>query len=370
MMRIAQITPRYFPNIGGIELVVKKISEELSKKGITVEVLTVTPDKKNVSKETINNVIVWRFPQTGPFHYSSSLTNFLLQNINKYDLVHIHNVHSLLPFCLRKIYKMKKSTSIINTGHYHGVGKTKISTLLLYLYRPILKKLLHRADGITCVSYYEEKLIKEHFGVTSEKIRVISNGVAVNEIKVAKSFQKNPGEKILLIVSRLEKYKNIQQAILAMKYLPKNYKLIIIGKGSYGFKLKNLTNILELGYKVQFLSRLSTEEVYRWYRTCDLVLNLSSVEAFGLTVLEGLAAEKNVLVNDKMALGELGKRFDNVIAVNVLSIDPTELAVTINNIIERNNIELNMDNYTWSSIAKDLLTYYKYVVRNNYNKTI
>ena len=60
-MRILQVAPRYFPNLGGVEIVVKRMSELLVERGYHVTVLSMDFNKKGINEQNINGVLVKRF---------------------------------------------------------------------------------------------------------------------------------------------------------------------------------------------------------------------------------------------------------------------------------------------------------------------
>jgi len=356
-MRIAQVTPRYHPYIGGVETVVKEISEDMIKQGHQVDILTVDPMNNFPKLEIVNGVTVRRFPQTGIFYYSLQLFSFLKKNCHRYDVVHAHNLHSFIPHMAASAVKQFKGCKLVITGHYHGRGKTHLSTFLLRLYRPFIKNFLSKAHGIACVSNFEAKLISKHFGISLQKIIVIPNGVAFNNIKIAKPYEK-PGT-CILIVSRQEEYKNIHLAIQAMPYLPEDFQLVIIGEGPYRRELEKITTELNMSNRVLFLGRLQNEEVYRWYKTCKLVLNFSRLEAFGLTVIEGLVAEKPILINNSTALSELAVRFKNIKTVEAELLSPKQLSQYIVQMARQEYEEQNLDEYKWFNISNSYLKYFE-----------
>ena len=45
-MKIAQVCPRYYPYMGGVETHVKEVSEGLVKEGFEMEILTTDPSKR------------------------------------------------------------------------------------------------------------------------------------------------------------------------------------------------------------------------------------------------------------------------------------------------------------------------------------
>ncbi|WP_338827362.1 glycosyltransferase family 4 protein [Neomoorella thermoacetica] len=253
-MRIVQVSPRYHPYIGGVETVVKQISEEFVRQGHKVEVLTIDPGGRLQEVDELNEVIIRRFKPTGPYCYSKPLMKHLSENALQYDVIHAHNLHTFIPHMVVQATRAIKGPKLIVTGHYHGKGKTPLSTIFLRLYRPLIKGFLRQVDGITCVSNFEAGLIKKHFGIPDNKIAVIPNGIMLEDIRKAQPFHVTRHH--LLIVSRLEKYKNIHLAIRAMPYLPDDYRLIIIGEGPYRPHLEKLAANLDLKERVAFLGRL------------------------------------------------------------------------------------------------------------------
>jgi len=356
-MKIAQVTPRYYPNIGGVEKFVQKISEELVEKGYEVDVLTADAGGEAFAESDFKGVTIKRFPPSRPFHYSSALHNYLITHGKNYELVHAHSFHTLLPLLCAGV-KEKGGFKLVLMGHYHGKGRTPLTSFFLQAGRSWFTRNYQKADLILCHTEYEKKLLMDHFKITNTKIKIIPSGTAIEKIRSAEPFAKTG--KILLIVSRLEKYKNIQLAIWAMPYLPEDYQLVVAGDGPYRKQLERIVAHLDMKGRVKFTGRLSDEEIYRWYKTCDLVLNLSDLEAFGLTVIEGRAAGKPVLVNNCTALSELAQRFEGVTAVNAWKIGVSELAKAIKNSREMPIIsKTDLNEYKWDMITNRMLEYYK-----------
>ena len=66
-MKIIQVCPRYYPDIGGVETDVKEMSERLVRKGFEVEVVCTDPSGKHPKEEFINGVEVRRFRSIAPY---------------------------------------------------------------------------------------------------------------------------------------------------------------------------------------------------------------------------------------------------------------------------------------------------------------
>lgn len=356
-MKIAQVCYRYHPQIGGVGTVVKEISEGLVRKGLDVEVLTQDRFGQYPATESISGVTVRRF-RTGPLGLdfgfrNTGLRSFLRRNSNKYDLIHAHNYHDFSPLYAAWA---KGGNRLVLNPHYHGTGHNLLMNFLLGPYRHFGKTTFEKADYIICVSQAEKRSVQCHFDVPDERLAVIPNGVHCERIAEAVPFPFDG--KGLLCVGRLEKYKNIHLAIQALSCLPAEYKLTIIGSGPYRGKLAQLIDELHVGDRVQILSDLSTEQVYRWYKTCHLVLNLSSIEAFGMTVVEGLAAGKPVVVNNEMALAELATRLEGVRAVDAEELSPEQLADEIVQMLGIGREVPDLSEYTWDSIVERVKALY------------
>jgi len=357
-MRIAQVCPRYSPYIGGVETVVKEISERLAQKGFEVDILSQDPLNKYPAVENINGVIVRRF-KTGALGLdfpllNSTLRQYLRENTNRYDLIHAHSYHAFP--ALYAAWAKGKNKLVFNP-YYHGEGHNLLMNLLHIPYRQIGKVIFKRADSIICISETEKSLVQKHFGALGKEITVISPGVSLERIANAGSVPL--AGKLILYPARLEKYKNVQLAIKAMPHLPEEYKLAIIGDGPYKGKLVKLIERLRLSDKAEILSGLSNEELYRWYKTCDVVLNLSRQESFGLTVIEGLAARKPVIVNNQTALAELAARFDQVYPVDARTLTPAQLAEQIGGVCDSRIEAPNLSEYSWDSITEQIRNLYE-----------
>lgn len=360
-LRIAHVTPRFYPHIGGVETVVRNMGEEMAKRGHIVEILTTDSDTPKQQIESSNGIIVRRFKTSGPYYYSRHLIAYLKQNIQLFDVIHAHNLHTFIPFIATSVAK-KNVSKIVISSYYHGRGKSTLSNILLWCYKELMKNYLKSAASIICISKYEAKVLSNHFKIPHNKITIIPVGVNQNSIKQAKTMALDGIN--LLVVSRLEQYKNIQLIIGAMKHLPDEYRLVIIGDGVYRKNLEIIASKMNLKARVSFLGQLEDSLVHTWYKSCNLLLNLSSLESFGINVIEGLSAEKPVLVNSSTALEELALRFEGVSGITPCHINPSSLSEAIQKSI---NIDSRSDlsDYSWAVITEQMIQHYINIINLN-----
>lgn len=357
-MKIAQVCHRYYPNRGGIEKHVKEISERLARKH-DVEVISADLSPDNSHKQEINGVKVKRFYSIAPnnAYFFSPQILFSLKK-SDFDLIHAHNYHAF-PALFASLVKGRK---FVFTPHYHGVGSTLLRDILNKPYKLLGSKIFERADKVICVSNYEKDLVMRNFGVEDKDIVVIPNGLNLEEIKEAKPFDFDAD--LILYVGRLEKYKNIHLIIKAMEYLSESHFHIIGETGNYKNEIEKLIHKLNLENRVKILSDVSDDEKYRWMKTCSLFVNMSSIEAFGMTVLEALAAGKPVIVNEEGGLRELADKFDGVFPVHVHEIKDRVSIKKLATAIEEKmggSVSTDLGEYNWDNIIEKVENLYKVI---------
>jgi len=351
-MKIIQVTPRYYPHIGGIEKHVREISERLVKKDIDLEVVTTDPSNRLSREEVINGVRVKRFLSIAPndsFYFCPRIYFFLKKN--KYDIIHAHGYHVLTS--LFAALTKKDDQKFVFTPHYHGVGHSFIRNLLHKPYRPIGARIFEKADKIICVSEFELNLIKEHFNVPISKLIHIPNGINLDEFKDVKPLERE--YKTILFVGRLEKYKGVQYIIQALPLL-KHHRLEIIGKGSYERELKKLASKCGVRDKIDWMKELPRPELLQHYKSADVFVMLSEYEAYGITVAEALASETPCIVAKAGALSEFVD--DEMCMGATLPIGVNELAEMIERTTSVKRVKYGKNLMGWDEVVERLIGVY------------
>jgi len=344
-------------NAGGIE---KNIQETLkiidSCQIISATLICFSKSFFKMKVNPYKKVKVYSINQNFFLFYIRNLYKIIKKERENVDYVHIHGTGNfesfLVSFFLRKF-------SYILTPHYHPKGSNHLFNLLKQIYDPIFVKYqLKKSKKIICVSEIERGIILQKFGKSlSDKIEIIPNGVDIERIQKAKRI---PGyNNLILYVGRLEKHKNVNVLIKIFKNFPKNYQLLIIGSGKERSSLHNLVAEYNLFDRVHFKENLSDDEIYCWMRTCSVFINFSDIEAFGISVLEALVLNKPVVVNNRLGLSELAKKFPEAIcAVDIHSENNHDLVQYIIN-AENKSFLLDLKEYSWKRITQKLLDTYR-----------
>jgi len=297
-MKILQVSDRYIPYYGGVEVHVRNISERLAREH-DVTVFTVDPSGILPKEEMVNGVMVRRFRGFSPgeaFQFSFGMLKELRGA--RFDIVHGHNYHAFPLFFSRYADREK----FIVTPHYCGHGATMIRDILLRLYRPVGGRIFKEADRVIAVSEYEKDIMGEDFHIDERRIVVIPNGVNTEEFqRIEKGRIEN---NTILCVGRIEKYKGVQYIIRALTLLDKNTRLEIVGKGPYREKIEKLAEKLGVAHRIDWCQDLDDRELIARYANADVVVQLSRYEAYGLVIAEALAAKTPCIAANSSALKE------------------------------------------------------------------
>jgi glycosyltransferase involved in cell wall biosynthesis len=299
---IAIASPRYAPEIGGVERHVEELARGLVARGIPVEVLTTDPTGTLPPAERLDGVVVRRFPtlaHDGIYHISPRLLRWAYGRSARYRLVHAHSHHTLVPMSVR-VGADRARLPLVVTPHYHGSGHTLLRDLLHVPYRPVAGRLLRRAQAVIAVSEAEASLLRAHFGELP--LHVLPNGVEMPdrtpEPASVPTLERGEDEVTLLSVGRLEAYKGVDRIVGALPHLPPRTVLTVVGKGPESEAILAAAERLGVGDRVRLLGHVRTALLNAWYAAADLFVTLSREEAFGMTVLEAAAAGAPVLASD------------------------------------------------------------------------
>jgi glycosyltransferase involved in cell wall biosynthesis len=350
-MNVVVVSPGFPPDQGGVESVTGSIASNLVAQGQNVVVMTHGRARRR-QDFSFNGVSVKRYPTyLREFAFSPALALALRKQIA--DIWHVHAVHSSLP---ASVWAAKRRPFVLNP-HFHGIGHTTIARMLHTPYSPILHEIIDSASAVIAVSEYEAALLADKFAISPH---VIPNGVELSRLRSITRTREADGQTQLTIVSRLFPYKQIAITIRALSLLPQEYHLIIQGQGPEARQLERAAARLGVADRVQFhYQRLSEVELWQMIANSDVLLNLSTSEAFSLIVLESLAVGTPVIVSSSMALAEWPNKFPGSVAA--LS-DPTPetVAEAVQGLAGR-RISVDLSRYDWKAIVGQLIELYQSV---------
>lgn len=385
-MKILMLTWEYPPRVvGGISRVVYDLSHRLIKDGHEVTVVTYRDgevpyyeDDKGVKVYRVdnymiqpNNFIDWILQLN--FNMVERASQIIAEQ-GKFDVIHAHD---WLVANAAKTLKHSFDIPIVATIHATEAGRNSgIREQNQKYINDTEWMLTYEANEVIVNSNYMKSEVQRLFGLPFEKINVVPNGVNLNKFTGMDrdySFRRKyamDNEKIILFMGRLVYEKGVQNLIAAMPKVLASYhdaKLVIAGKGGMLDELKAQADYLGISNKVYFAGYMNGKDVERMYKAADISVFPSTYEPFGIVALEGMLAERPIVVSDAGGLGEIVEH--RVTGMKSYCGNPNSIADSIlellfnpelcDNIVKNAKIKVK-ENYNWQKIAQDThFTYQK-----------
>ncbi len=171
----------------------------------------------------------------------------------------------------------------------------------------------------------------------------------------------------ILFVSTIEPRKNVPTLLMAFKRLLDSYKLpvnlVLAGEKGWLFKeVFALVEKLDLNGRVQFLGRVSPEDLLGLYNAAQMLVHPAFYEGFGLPPLEAMACGTPVVVSNTSALPE-------IVGDAALLVDPTDadgMAVAMWRVLSDEGLQRQMREkglrrarrFSWKKAALETLNIY------------
>lgn len=328
--RVALVSPRYAPDIGGVEEVVRRLAEGVRERGWAPEVLTTDPSGRLPSFEVIRGVPVRRFPTLAGddvFFVSPAMGLWLLRRVGGYDLVHAHSYHAAVAL-EAAIAARALDVPVVVSSHYHRTGHTPARRALHALYRPFGRSMLRGARQVVCGSEAEARLVREDAG-EAVRTRVVPLGVDRAEIAAAPPGTPPVGRVTVLAAGRLEPYKQAARLVEALALLPRSFRAVVLGEGSARADVAATAARAGVTDRVELPGHVAREALLAEMRAADVFVSLSRHESFGLVVAEAAEAGAAVVASDIPAHREVAERLGDRVRFVHPDAAPAEVAAVI-----------------------------------------
>jgi glycogen(starch) synthase len=315
---------------GGLARHVRKLSEELVRQGVAVDVLTrgagERSDDDGPAVEERGGVSVHRVREP---NWPRDLDRFVawvermnedmlrageaLADERSYDLIHGHD-WLVANACAALAERL--GVPFLTTIHAteHGRHQGWVADPPQSHIHSVERSMAHRADRVIVCSYYMRGHVADIFDIDESRVAVIPNGVDPNDLRPVKDLQAlraefaAPHETLVLLVGRLVYEKGFQ---LALDALPRvieqvgDVRFLVAGSGTHEAELKAQAEQLGLLDHGTFLGWIGDDVLHSLYRIADLCVVPSIYEPFGLVALEAMASGCPCIVADTGGLREV-----------------------------------------------------------------
>jgi len=313
-LRVLTVTPRYLPEVGGVERHVHEVATRVAAAGCEVTVLTTDRSGELAPADSDGPVVVRRVPA-----YPKGRDWLFAPGVRKvvgaggWDVVHIQSYHTFVaPLAMRAAAK----AGIPFVVTFHGGGHS--STLRHRsrgVQRTVLRPLLARADRLVAVASFEIDEYARELRLPRARFVLIPNGVDLPEPSsdgaVLDTLPR--GAPLIASVGRLEEYKGHQRVLAAFPEVlaaEPGARLWIAGSGPYEPELHRLAATLGVADRVDIRAVAAGDRgvMAAALARTDVVVLLSEFETHPIAALEALSVGRPLVVADGSGLGELAAR--------------------------------------------------------------
>jgi glycosyltransferase involved in cell wall biosynthesis len=300
-LSILMISPQFRPLVGGYERSAERLSGALARRGMRVEVITERREPSWPKRERRGGYEIRRLPCLYRRHLhgatsSLSLAVFLMRHGANFDVWHVHQYGAMAGVAIamgRAVGRpvVVKLTSSREMGIESALGRG---------WRGGLLRNLHRQASAYIATSAEVRAEAESFGIASDRIRVIPNGVDASNFSPASSEQRLAArralglkcERLVLYVGRLSPEKNVLGLVDAWAAMGVDgcggAMLVLVGDGPEADAIRAKIAMLRLQGSVVLAGY--QEHVACWYQAADICVVPSRREGLSNAMVEAMAS--------------------------------------------------------------------------------
>ena len=325
-MRILLATDCYIFQTGGITNVVLTLENGLRKIGQEVKVFALSNSFRSYRDGDRYFIRSLPFPDYPEHRVTLSAHDPFLKELAEWkpDVVHIHT--EFTAGWLAKRIAQRSGAPVIMTTHtdfeYFIFGRFRNAPVVKKL-AGIIGKRVYR-EAVTVIVPSEKARAFPHLAAVADKVKVISNGIALERYrKAVSSDERNALFRqagfmdhgyTLVMVTRLSKEKNVIEILSyltgLLQVLPE-VQLLIVGDGPDRKRLESFCSRNRLDRHVHFAGRIPPEDVYRYYDMGELFVSASTFELHSMSYLEAMACGLPLVCREDPSLMGVLQNGDN-----------------------------------------------------------
>ncbi|WKK66833.1 glycosyltransferase [Lutimonas zeaxanthinifaciens] len=276
---------------GGSERVISNLLKNLNNSEYELELVLVAKEGKYLSSipeyvkivdlksKKVRNAI----PKIVSYVYKNK-PDVLMTTLSHLNLA----IGCLIPILPKKIKYIARESNTVSIS----IKAENNSSLHSFLYR----KVMNNFDLIICQSNFMARDIIDNFSVNTEKVKIINNPVDHSEIESKVMIKQNLFDNLkinLLGVGRFNFVKGFDKLIIAIKNLPEDYHLTLIGEGEDKDFLQRRVEEFNIQNKVSFLDFQTN--IFQFMKQADFLISTSRYEGLPNVILESIACGTPVI---------------------------------------------------------------------------
>ncbi|MDV4343444.1 glycosyltransferase family 4 protein [Methanoculleus sp. YWC-01] len=378
-MKVAQITPYFLPHNGGMEMYVYNLSRSLIDDGHTVEVITANvPEGRPL--EVMDGILVRRLRCIGEPLRNPLVPSifFLLNELKKFDVIHIHNLYSFTALTFPLLKKFCKIPLVL-THHGQLMFGEPMKDVCVRLYEKSAKGvILDSVDKTVALSESDARHIalrnnapaRRYTSAAPRSVVTIPNGYNGTKFRpmdtgeCRKKLGLPSDKKVILNVGRLYgAVKGHEYLIEAMSRIVNEQRdvlCVIVGAGRLHGTLENRIRSLGLEDYVVLAGGRPHDEIPFWLNACDLFVLPSLSEGNPTVMFEAFGCGKPFVGTSVGGVPEVITSDEYGLLVDPA--DSSGLAGAILEALDRDwdgeAIRAFSERYTWENISREIVDVY------------
>lgn len=275
----------YNPVYGGIESHLQTLAEGLAQVGYRVSVVVCQPRGQQLpAHEIIADVAVWRVPR----HIDIASNAWSWQLAARVRFLQPDIIHLQMPWPSGDVVAWLLRDIPLVVSYQSDVVRQQ---LFLRLYAPLLRWTLGHARAI-CVSSTAYAASSPWLKAHHERLHIVPLGIADPCATLpAEALPWPLPSRYILWVGRMRYYKGLSWLIEALRDVPADISLVLVGDGPEAPRLRQLATRLGVTARIVWLGSLdaATLQRVRLGARCFVFPSHLRAEAYGLALLEALA---------------------------------------------------------------------------------
>ncbi|MBT3310448.1 MAG: glycosyltransferase family 4 protein [Desulfobacteraceae bacterium] len=405
-LRICMLSYRSNPHCGGQGVYIRNLSRELKNLGHKVEVLSGVQDplldegikltmldcldlynpddmfRVPSLKELSNpiNLLEWLgtatmgFPE--PFTYGLRAYQYLRNRLGSYDVIHDNQSLSYGTWAMsRRLPTIATIHHPITVDREIAVSSVtalwkKMKEMRWYSFIDMQKRVVKKLEHIITVSDFSRDDICSEFKISSERFKVVPNGINTELFYPVPEIQRKKN-RLIVTNSSDTPLKGLYYLLHAVAEIAKSreIELIVIGSPKKNGGIERLVKKLDISHLITFTGRIDDHEFLKHYAKASIAVVPSVYEGFGLPVGEAMACGLPVISTTGGALPEVV----GDAGVLVPPSDPDALAGAVIKLIDNPDLAEELgragykrvqEHFTWKRSAEMTVEAYREAIRD------
>jgi alpha-maltose-1-phosphate synthase len=404
-MRIAMLTNEYPPHVyGGAGVHVEYLTRELVAAGHVVHVLCFGEQREESGRLRVEGVLPpVQLTAQDPRHvklFATMLQDLVMSGkLAGIDLVHCHTWYTHLAGCLGKYLQGVPLVLTTHSLEPHRPWKAEQLGTAYHVSTFIERTAYQNADGVVAVSQSMQRDVRELYGVAPARIRVIHNGIDLQQYRPSPNpatlveYGIDPDVPYVLFVGRITRQKGIIHLVNAIRHFHAGAQVVLCaGAPDTPEIAQEMTDAVERARAqsphqiIWVREMLPKDKVITLYTHAAIFVCPSVYEPFGIINLEAMACETPVVASAVGGIPEVVEHGETGLLVAPETISPEEveprnpaqfsrdLAAAVNVLLDQPQLRAVMaqkartrveQQFSWASIAKHTAEFYADVVAHH-----